>query len=299
MVFYDKEQFPAHYRHGVFIAFHGSWNRAPYPQRGYNVVFQKLDGEKASGRCEIFADGFAGAERSPDKAAHRPTGVAVGPDGSLYISDDVRGRIYRVVYRGGAAPAGTARSVACPSATAPPGEIVVAAANPPEGTHAKAGVPDSATLPIAEGATREMVVLGDRIFHGQVAGASCTGCHGSGGTGTPLGPNLTSNRWLWSDGTWAGIAATIRVGVPQPHNYRSPMPAMGGAQLSADQVNAVAAYIWGLSNPSAPPTTQAAPPSEIRIPGKRVFPGGSLQPGIFYAVDIDLMRSQHLGEMGM
>jgi glucose/arabinose dehydrogenase/mono/diheme cytochrome c family protein len=272
MVFYGKELFPAHYRNGVFIAFHGSWNRAPYPQRGYNVVFQKLDGEKASGRCEIFADGFAGADPSPDKAAHRPTGVAVGPDGALYISDDVTGRIYRVAYRGGAAPAGGARTVACPSAAAPPGEIAAATANPPEGTHANSGVPDSATLPIAEGATREMVVLGDRIFHGQVAGASCTGCHGSGGTGTPLGPNLTSNRWLWSDGTWAAIAATIRVGVPKPHNYRSPMPAMGGAQLSADQVNAVAAYIWGLSNVNAAPATQAASPAEIRIPGERIFP---------------------------
>ena len=73
----------------------------PTRRRGYNVVFQALAGDKASGSCEIFADGFAGAEKSPDKAAHRPTGVAVGPDGALYVSDDVRGRIYRIVYRGG------------------------------------------------------------------------------------------------------------------------------------------------------------------------------------------------------
>jgi glucose/arabinose dehydrogenase len=57
MALYDKQQFPAHYRHGVFIAFHGSWNRAPYPQGGYNVVFQSLAGDHASGKCEIFADG--------------------------------------------------------------------------------------------------------------------------------------------------------------------------------------------------------------------------------------------------
>jgi glucose/arabinose dehydrogenase len=251
MVYYDKGQFPARYHGGVFIAFHGSWNRAPYPQRGYNVVFQKLEGDKASGPCEIFADGFAGAERSPDKAAHRPTGLAVGPDGSLYVSDDIRGRIYRVAYRGPEAPGGAARRVACPSAAAPPGEIVAARASRADGTHASAGASDSATLPIADGTTREMVVLGDRLFHGQVAGASCTGCHGSGATGTPLGPDLTANRWLWSDGTWAAIAATIRVGVPHPRNYRAPMPAMGGAQLSTDQVNAVAAYIWGLSNAHA------------------------------------------------
>src|SRR5580704_14268701 len=57
MTLYDKQQFPAHYRHGVFIAFHGSWDRAPYPQGGYNVVFQALAGDHASGACEVFADG--------------------------------------------------------------------------------------------------------------------------------------------------------------------------------------------------------------------------------------------------
>ncbi len=102
------------YRNGVFIAFHGSWNRAPYPQGGYNVVFQPMVGDHAAGRCEIFADGFAGAVKSPDKADHRPSGLAVGPDGALYVSDDVRGRIYRIVYRGGSA--GSAGNVTpCPS----------------------------------------------------------------------------------------------------------------------------------------------------------------------------------------
>ncbi|HEX2710609.1 MAG TPA: PQQ-dependent sugar dehydrogenase, partial [Candidatus Acidoferrales bacterium] len=100
MVLYDKTQFPEHYRGGVFIAFHGSWNRAPYAQGGYNVVYQLLSGDHASGRCEVFADGFAGAVKSPAKAEHRPSGLAVGADGSLYVSDDIRGRIYRITYRG-------------------------------------------------------------------------------------------------------------------------------------------------------------------------------------------------------
>ena len=120
MVFYDQQQFPAHYRHGVFIAFHGSWDRAPYPQQGYNVAFLPLAGDAASGSCEIFADGFAGEQKSPGAALHRPTGVAVGPDGALYVSDDVRGRIYRIVYQGGAdTQAGAAAYTPCPSATAP------------------------------------------------------------------------------------------------------------------------------------------------------------------------------------
>jgi glucose/arabinose dehydrogenase len=76
MVLYNKDQFPAHYRNGVFIAFHGSWDRAPYPQGGYNVILQPLDGDHASSECEIFADGFAGAVKSPDQAEHRPSGLA-------------------------------------------------------------------------------------------------------------------------------------------------------------------------------------------------------------------------------
>jgi glucose/arabinose dehydrogenase len=101
MVQYDQKQFPARYRDGVFIAFHGSWDRAPYAQGGYNVVFQPLAGERASGQCEIFADGFA-TVKTPAQAEHRPTGLAVGPDGALYVSDDIRGTIYRIVYLGGA-----------------------------------------------------------------------------------------------------------------------------------------------------------------------------------------------------
>ncbi|MGB8538122.1 MAG: c-type cytochrome [Acidobacteriaceae bacterium] len=238
-VFYDHKQFPAHFRSGVFIAFHGSWDRAPYPQGGYNVVFQPLSGDRASGPCEIFADGFAGV-KTPEAAQHRPSGLAVGPDGSLYISDDIKGRIYRVTYAGGARFEG--HTTPCPGPSAPAGEIAQAAAKPPEGTHPDAGL----TPP--PGATAEMVELGDRIYHGEVGGASCAGCHGASGKGTPLGPDLTDAKWLWSDGSYAGIAKTITEGVMQPKEYRSPMPPMGGAQLTADQVQALAAYVWALSH---------------------------------------------------
>jgi glucose/arabinose dehydrogenase/mono/diheme cytochrome c family protein len=241
MVFYDKDQFPSRYHNGVFIAFHGSWNRAPFPQSGYNVVFQSLAGDQAGPKCEVFADGFAGAVKSPEKAAHRPTGVAVGPDGALYVSDDVRGRIYKVIYRGGAASGGDPRITPCPSATAPADDV-----QPEAGTTAASGAPAAAELPVAKGATKEMVALGDKIFHGQVGGAACTGCHGSAATGSPLGPDLTGKHWLWSDGSYAGIAKTISEGVMQPKNYRAAMPPKGGAELSSAQVSAVAAYVWGL-----------------------------------------------------
>jgi glucose/arabinose dehydrogenase/mono/diheme cytochrome c family protein len=263
MALYDRQQFPAHYRHGVFIAFHGSWDRAPYPQAGYNVVFQALAGDHASGRCEIFADGFAGALKSPGQAEHRPSGLAVAPDGALFVSDDVRGRIYRIVYRGGAgAEGGTPKYTACPSAFAPAGPISADDAKPPEGTHPDAGAAaDAASLPVPAGATTEMVALGDRIYHGQVGAATCTGCHGADAKGTPLGPDLTVTRWLWGDGSYAAIEKIITAGVPQPKQYRSPMPPMGGAQLSTDQVSAVAAYIWGLSHRSAASSSTSTIPN--------------------------------------
>lgn len=243
MALYNKDQFPAHYRGGVFMAFHGSWDRAPYPQGGYNVVFQGLAGDHASGSCEVFADGFAGAIKSPGGAAHRPSGVAVGPDGSLFVSDDIRGRIYRISYQGG--PTDGARP--CPSPSTPAGKIVGAPENPPEGTNPSPA--ETRNLPVPPGATRAMVALGDRIYHGQAGGAACAACHGTNGRGTPLGPSLAgSKKWLWSDGSYAGILKTIREGVPQPKEYRSPMPAMGGAQLTPEQLSAVAAYVWALSH---------------------------------------------------
>jgi glucose/arabinose dehydrogenase/mono/diheme cytochrome c family protein len=240
MVRYDRKQFPARYRDGVFIVFHGSWNRAPYPQGGYNVVFQPLHGGYASGNCEIFADGFAGATKTPDGAMYRPTGLAVGPDGALYISDDIRGRIYRVIYTGdlaGPVPKGTP----CPSFSAPAGKVIRSSAQPPES--------DTENLPVPEGSTEDMVQLGARIYHGLVGGASCTGCHGANGTGSGLGPDLTKKEWMWSDGSFAGILKVINEGVPQPKKFRSPMPPQGGAQLSDTQASALAAFVWGLSHP--------------------------------------------------
>jgi cbb3-type cytochrome c oxidase subunit III len=97
-----------------------------------------------------------------------------------------------------------------------------------------------------------MVALGERVYRGQAGGATCTGCHGEDASGTSLGPNLTSGKWLWGDGSYASIKQTITDGVPQPKLYRAPMPAMGGAELTADQVSAVAAYIWSLNHRAAP-----------------------------------------------
>ena len=98
IVFYHADGLPARYHGGAFVAFHGSWNRAPQEQAGYKVAFVPFDGAQPSGDWTAFAEGFPGVDvvESPRDAAHRPTGLAVGPDGSLYVADSQQGRIWRI-----------------------------------------------------------------------------------------------------------------------------------------------------------------------------------------------------------
>jgi glucose/arabinose dehydrogenase len=100
LLFYTGTQFPEKYRGGAFIAFHGSWNRAPGPQGGYQVAYVPFTAGKptAASQYETFANGFAGANLQPDAAKHRPVGLAQGPDGAMYIADDKGGRVWRVTY---------------------------------------------------------------------------------------------------------------------------------------------------------------------------------------------------------
>ena len=100
LVFYHGTQFPAEYSGGAFVAFHGSWNRAPGLQGGYQVVFVPMKDGAPAGDWHTFADGFMGDRpiRSRGQAKHRPVGLAVGPDGSLYVSDSVGGTIWKISY---------------------------------------------------------------------------------------------------------------------------------------------------------------------------------------------------------
>ncbi|NND34058.1 MAG: cytochrome C, partial [Saprospiraceae bacterium] len=105
LLFYDGNQFPDRYKRGAFIAFHGSTNRTPYPQAGYFVCFVPFTQGRPNGEWEVFADGFAQVDTiiSTSDAVFRPMGLATGPDGSLYITDSNKGRIWRISYHGDAA----------------------------------------------------------------------------------------------------------------------------------------------------------------------------------------------------
>ena len=241
LVIYKGAMFPAGYKDAAFLAFHGSWNRAPAPQGGYDVVVQPMKDGKPSGQWVTFADGFAGAVEEPGVAKHRPSGLAVGPDGALYVADDIAGTIYRITYSG----ARDAPLTAAPSA--PTQTSAAANVLPPEGIHPNAGR-EAEGLPTPPGVAMADVVEGSRIFHGEEKHGTCTGCHGVDGQGGGQGPNLTDAKWLWSDGSLSGIEKTIANGVPHPKQYNEPMPPKGGADLDPGEIKAVAAYVWAIAH---------------------------------------------------
>jgi len=98
LLFHSGRNMPEKYEQGAFIAFHGSWNRMPFEQGGFKIVFVPMRDGKVTGDWEVFADGFMGAEsiKSPADTAYRPTGLAEGPDGAIYITEDKHGRIWKV-----------------------------------------------------------------------------------------------------------------------------------------------------------------------------------------------------------
>lgn len=90
MTFYNGSSFPKRYHGGLFVAFHGSWNRSPLPQEGYQIAFVPFSAGGIKGGFETFAIG------QKDFRKFRMTGVAVAPDGALFVADDSAGTIWRI-----------------------------------------------------------------------------------------------------------------------------------------------------------------------------------------------------------
>jgi glucose/arabinose dehydrogenase/mono/diheme cytochrome c family protein len=210
MALYQGEQFPAKYRGGAFVAFHGSWNRAPRPQKGYNVAFVPFD-EKGMprGTYEVFADGFAGKAEftNPRDARFRPCGVAVGPDGSLYVTDSEKGRVWRIVYTGEKPTAAVAAPTKVPAKT-------------------PAAAPGTRASDLAKG--------------GELYKESCAVCHMADGGGVPdMQPALVDSAVLKGDPTTLirvlllGPAKVLPPDRPAQHNEMPTFEGLSDAEIAA------------------------------------------------------------------
>lgn len=115
MVLYDGKQFPASYRGGAFVALHGG-SEGDRPQHGYQVLFVPKPPAKGFAKPVVFADGFANGDPRPQAAEYRPSGLAVAPNGALYVMDAKTGRIWRIDYVGAARAAKQSKHLGPPAA---------------------------------------------------------------------------------------------------------------------------------------------------------------------------------------
>ncbi len=224
MCVYEGTQFPEKYRGGMFIAFHGSWNRAPRPQAGYKVVFVPFNAQgMPTGDYQTFADGFAGVEYFTDTndARYRPSGVAVGPDGSLYVSETEKGRVWRIIYTGESAPATKATL--------------------------------RATTSMPEFAAKDANTPGGRIY-----AAVCAACHMPNGSGVPnMQPPLAGSPVVAGDTDvlinvlLKGPAAVLPA---DRQKYQNVMPPFGTV-YSNDDIASVINFIRTNFAPKAPKVT--------------------------------------------
>lgn len=169
ILFYQGDQFPERYKHGAFIAFHGSWNRLNHDQAGFNVIFVPMAEGKPSGVWEVFADGFVGPApvTNPSNARFRPCGLAEGPDGSLYVVDSQVGRVWRIM-------------------------------------HYPEGLPEieMETEPIVEETIEDETVTPELAAGKMVYDAYCKACHMDNGKGVPgMNPPLAETDWVVGDKT--------------------------------------------------------------------------------------------------
>ncbi|MEO9004256.1 MAG: PQQ-dependent sugar dehydrogenase [Ginsengibacter sp.] len=177
LLFYTGNQFPEHYKDGAFIAFHGSTSSSPYPQTGYFICFVPFKNGGFSGPWEVFADGFAGVDTvvNTSNASYRPMGLAMGPDGSLYISETEKGKIWRVMYKGDKTVFGEA-------------QLSEMAKRKKQATNIK--MPDE----ITDNLDKDNVSKAGKLYN-----TYCGVCHQRDGLGNDRFPPLSGSEWVIGD----------------------------------------------------------------------------------------------------
>lgn len=209
LLFYQGNQFPERYKKGAFIAFHGSTDRSPYPQAGYIVCFAPFVNGAPTGKWEVFADGFTGVDTvvNTSDALYRPMGLATGPDGSLYISESNKGKIWRVMYKGDKDKFGEAQLAQMEKRK----------------SRSYIKTPDEVKDNMGKGGEME----GSILFN-----SYCTGCHQRDGKGdNNRYPPLVGSEWVTGDKERLiavilnGLQGEIKV---NGKTYDGLMPAHGG-----------------------------------------------------------------------
>ncbi len=222
LFFYQGDQFPERYKNGAFVAFHGSTNRAPYSQSGYFIAFVPFENGRPNGNFEVFADGFAGMDTivNVSDAVYRPMGIAMGPDGSLYISETEKGKVWRIMYKGDNTNFG---------------EVQLAAMeNHKQMAHIK--TPDE----IEDNLEKGQKVAGEKVYY-----TYCAACHQGNGLGdSQRFPPLADSEWVTGDKNklievvLKGLEGPIKV---KGKDYNSLMPQH--SFLTDEQVSEVLTYI--------------------------------------------------------
>lgn len=178
IMFYKGDQFPARYKQGAFVALHGSTDRSPYPQAGYIVCFVPFNKDGSAQPYEVFADGFTVVDTvvNTSDAKYRPMGLAEGPDGSLYLSESNKGKIWRVMYKGDKSKFGSAQ---------------LAKMEVRKATRSYIKTPD----PIKDNLNR-----GDKLYGSILYKTYCASCHQGDGKGdNSRFPTLAGSDWVLGD----------------------------------------------------------------------------------------------------
>lgn len=228
LMFYQGSQFPGHYENGAFMAFHGSTIRNPYPQAGYFVAFVPFEDGKQSEEWEVFANGFAGVDPivNTSDAEHRPAGLEMGPDGSLYITEDNDGKIWRVIFTGDKGDFG---------------ESNLAEMEKEKRTASNVRTPDK----VADNLEADTVKTAGGMPGEEIYNTYCATCHQGNGEGAPPRyPPVTESDWVTGDKR--RLISVIVNGLEGPievngERYNNAMPQH--SFLSDEEVANVATYI--------------------------------------------------------